>query len=553
MNLERPWLGPYRKADHELLVPGLAPTGSLALVPLRRREQLDGVLVFSSSDPFRFTPELASDFLAHLGLVAAICVENAVNRARLLRSGLTDFLTGFHNRRYLHARLREELAYAQRSRQSIACLMIDVDHFKRINDQYGHLAGDAVLREVAHRIDAEMRISDTSARFGGDEFAMVLAHAAIDDGEKVAARVLQAVRNRPVPIKQGDHRDRDAVDRRCGCESGAGPARLQGARRAADRGSGCCALSRQERRPQSHRDLAERGRLAVALVMGSLIAASAFFLFIHFGVSGTRLRDALVARLGAGPYRGLFSLVSIPASSGWSMRMSTQRRSRRGVSCWRCGRLVLVVVFVAVLFVAIGLASPSPTSVGMEGKLAQGAAAMHGITRITRHPFLWGVALWALAHLIVNGDLASLILFGTLLLLALFGAVSIDAKRRRLFGEQWRQFAQATSNVPFAAIAAGRNQLAPALWRSAGAAAVAIAIYVWLFWLHGRLIAPLTDTRAAPRWTGAGRKQPLPPAPLAAATAQQHHEQRRTDQRHDRPHRQLARVRRSCAPPGPPR
>jgi two-component system, cell cycle response regulator len=203
VNLERPWLGPYRKADHELLVPGLAPTGSLALVPMRRREQLDGVLVFSSSDPFRFTPELASDFLAHLGLVAAICVENAVNRARLLRSGLTDFLTGFHNRRYLHARLREELAYAQRSRQSIACLMIDVDHFKRINDQYGHLAGDAVLREVAQRIDAEMRISDTSARFGGDEFAMVLAHAAIDDGEKVGARVLQAVRNRPIPIKPG--------------------------------------------------------------------------------------------------------------------------------------------------------------------------------------------------------------------------------------------------------------------------------------------------------------------------------------------------------------
>jgi two-component system, cell cycle response regulator len=203
-SLERPWLGRYRKADHELLVPGVgAPPGSLALIPLRRNEPLDGVLVFSSSDPQRFTPELASDFLAHLGLVAAICVENAVNRARLLRSGLTDFLTGFHNRRYLHARLREEFARAQRARHALVCLMIDVDHFKRINDQYGHLAGDVVLREVAQRIDAEMRLSDIGARFGGDEFAMVLAHATVSDGEKVAARVLHAVREQPIPIGKG--------------------------------------------------------------------------------------------------------------------------------------------------------------------------------------------------------------------------------------------------------------------------------------------------------------------------------------------------------------
>jgi uncharacterized membrane protein len=227
--------------------------------------------------------------------------------------------------------------------------------------------------------------------------------------------------------------------------------------------------------------------------MGSLIAASAFFLFIHFGVSGTRLRDVLVARLGAGPYRGLFSLVSI-LGIVWMVHAYEHAAT---IETW--GQLlalrpaVLVVVFVAVLFVAIGLASPSPTSVGMEGKLAQGAAAIRGITRITRHPFLWGVALWALAHLIVNGDLASLILFGTLLLLALFGTVSIDAKRRRLFGEQWRQFAHNTSNVPFAAIAAGRNRFAPALLEIGLARPlVGIAIYVWLFWLHGKLIAPLT-------------------------------------------------------------
>jgi two-component system cell cycle response regulator len=202
-SLERPWLGPFRKADHELLLPGLAPCGSLAIIPLRRHDELDGVLVFSSPDPFRFTTDLASDFLAHLGLVTAICVENAVNRARLLRSGLTDFLTGLHNRRYLHARLREELARVQRARLSIACLMIDVDNFKRINDQYGHLAGDDVLRAVAHRIDGEMRTSDIGARFGGDEFAMVLTQASIADAERVARRLLQAVRRQPIGVGKG--------------------------------------------------------------------------------------------------------------------------------------------------------------------------------------------------------------------------------------------------------------------------------------------------------------------------------------------------------------
>jgi uncharacterized membrane protein len=224
-----------------------------------------------------------------------------------------------------------------------------------------------------------------------------------------------------------------------------------------------------------------------------LIAASSFFLLIHFGVSGTRLRDLLVARLGAGPYRGAFAVASV-VGIVW---MTTAYRRAPAVDLW--GQLIglrplaFALVLIAFLFVAIGLATPSPTRVGMETKLAQGTETVRGIVRITRHPFLWGVGLWAFVHLIVNGDLASVILFGSLLLLALGGTVSIDAKRRRSFGDQWSQFIQATSNVPFAAIAAGRNQLRPAL-REIGILrpVIAIAAYALFFVFHGRLFgAPL--------------------------------------------------------------
>lgn len=222
--------------------------------------------------------------------------------------------------------------------------------------------------------------------------------------------------------------------------------------------------------------------------MLSLIAACAFFLLIHFAVSGTRLRDRLVARMGERAYRGAFSLASL-AGLVWMGRAYARAPD---IELW--GRLAgdrpfaFAVVFVGVLFVVVGLASPNPTTVGMEAQLTA-AYSPRGITRITRHPFLWGVGLWALVHLVVNGDLASLILFGSLLLLALAGTTVIDAKLRRRLGERWQAFAAGTSNVPFAAIAAGRNELAPAL-REIGFVrpAVAIAVYGLLFVLHGPLI-----------------------------------------------------------------
>lgn len=202
---DRPWLGRYDPADHDLLVPVSLKSGSVALIPLPRDNRAIGVIAFGSRDAQRFTQDLAADFLAHLGVVVAISLENAVNRARLVRSGVTDFLTGWHNRRYFHNRLREELARAERTGKALACLMIDVDHFKEINDRFGHLAGDEALKEVARRAEAEIRAGDTGARFGGDEFAILLAGAEAPAAVKLAERVHHAVGSTPIRVHGGAH------------------------------------------------------------------------------------------------------------------------------------------------------------------------------------------------------------------------------------------------------------------------------------------------------------------------------------------------------------
>ena len=191
--LHKPWLGPFIGADHHLLFPCATNLKSAALVPLPRKDRVTGALCFGSRDVTRFTRHHGTDFLAHLGAVAAVCVENAVNRARLLRAGITDFLTGWHNRRYLQQRLKEELARAQRHAGTMSCLMIDIDRFKSINDGYGHLAGDAALREIAHRVEAQIRSMDTAARFGGDELAILLPDATAAEAARLAERIREVV------------------------------------------------------------------------------------------------------------------------------------------------------------------------------------------------------------------------------------------------------------------------------------------------------------------------------------------------------------------------
>ena len=216
--------------------------------------------------------------------------------------------------------------------------------------------------------------------------------------------------------------------------------------------------------------------------MLGLVLAAAFFVGIHVGIAGTRARDRLTARLGEQGYLGLFSLSSIVGMI-W---LTTAYADAPYVPLWgplpALRPVALPVVLLAFVLVIVGLTTPSATVVGGE-KTLESAEPATGIQRITRHPFLWGVAIWAAIHLVVNGNARALVLFGAMLFLGLYGPLSIDAKRARRFGPAWARYAAVTSNVPFLAIAQGRNrlQLAEIGW---GRVAFAAAVFVTVLLLH---------------------------------------------------------------------
>lgn len=196
----RPWLGALNARARRTLFAGSGRIASVALLPMRRHGKTIGSLHFGSEDSGRFTAAHATDFLHHLASVAAIAVESAVNRARLVQRGFTDALTGWHNRAYLDTRLVEEIVRSQREQATLVCLLLDIDYFKRVNDEHGHGAGDAVLREFAERVGAEVRRSDISARYGGEEFVVLLPRTGLEVGRTLAERVLVAVSSTPFGV-----------------------------------------------------------------------------------------------------------------------------------------------------------------------------------------------------------------------------------------------------------------------------------------------------------------------------------------------------------------
>jgi len=201
----RPLLGPYVPAQHCGAFPH-PPAGlkSVALVPLMRNTRLIGSLNLGSADLGRFTPQLGTDFVEHMGSIIAICLENVISNEMLKYIGLTDSLTGVYNRRYMDRRLLEEIARARRQGYRLSCMYIDIDHFKRVNDTVGHQGGDDVLREVCNRIKAELRMSDAMGRFGGEEFVVLLIDADLESASIVAQRIRAGVAAQPVDLSTGE-------------------------------------------------------------------------------------------------------------------------------------------------------------------------------------------------------------------------------------------------------------------------------------------------------------------------------------------------------------
>lgn len=199
-----PKLGKFCVREHGFLfAEGTTAARSVALLPLVRYGNLIGSLNLGSEHDTRYVEGAATDFLQRLATVVAICLENATNHERLKRVGLSDSLTGVNNRRFFDQRLLEEVGRARRTQEQLTCLFMDVDYFKRVNDDHGHQTGDQVLRVVAGLIREQLRASDVLGRYGGEEFAALLVNASAEAAMEIAERIRAVIEDYPFETMEG--------------------------------------------------------------------------------------------------------------------------------------------------------------------------------------------------------------------------------------------------------------------------------------------------------------------------------------------------------------
>lgn len=221
--------------------------------------------------------------------------------------------------------------------------------------------------------------------------------------------------------------------------------------------------------------------------MFKLIVAGCLFLATHLGVSNSPLRGALMRALSERGYQGLYSLVALATVVYFVMAYNDAPRLaylwNLDPRLYWAPKLLMLPAFMLLAGGLLGGATQTAAALkGCAEDQARLAKLTGGMNRITRHPVQWAFILWAASHIIANGDAVSVVFFAAFLLLSLFGSVFADRKKAAAFGEDWRAFAAATSHLPLAAIASGRNRLA--LGELAISAAVGLALYLAAFWGH---------------------------------------------------------------------
>lgn len=229
------------------------------------------------------------------------------------------------------------------------------------------------------------------------------------------------------------------------------------------------------------------------MTLWTLFIAVAVFVGGHFVISGTPLRAVIIGVIGQRAFMGLFSVFAL-ATLVWVI---LAYRAAPYVPLWEAGAALrwinLVLVALAAIFVVCGAATRNPT-LTMQDNALKAPDPAPGILAVTRHPMMWGIACWALGHLLVRGDGAGAIMFGGFLVLALGGSLSQERKKKAAHGNDWARFAAATSYLPFVAIGAGRARFSlPAIgWVRLAAAVV---VYVVLLGLHAHLfgVSPLPN------------------------------------------------------------
>ncbi len=171
-----------------------------ALLPLKRGNEIIGIQLLVSTNVNQFNDINSLALLTRLSAMVSISIENCINRQRILEQGYQDGLTNAYNRRYLNDRLKHEVARCLRKKTDLVCLFIDIDFFKKINDNYGHPVGDAVLIKLVALMKEQVRAGDIVARYGGEEFTIILPDTSIPLAHEIAERIRLKVENQTLII-----------------------------------------------------------------------------------------------------------------------------------------------------------------------------------------------------------------------------------------------------------------------------------------------------------------------------------------------------------------